>query len=98
MSREIDAIRAKNQIGIEEIKDKLKLFDACLITPSSYIWNESMGKYKISGDERKIEDTRRGTKKDISTSSFNNLYWYHNGNSNMARKAKDPICYNDALS
>ena len=61
-------------------------------------WTGSMGKYKISGNERNREDTRKSTKNDNSTSSFNNLYWYHNGNRNMVSRVKDPICYNDALS
>ena len=38
------------------------------------------------------------TKKDISTSSFSNLYWYHNGDRNMTIQAKSPICNNDTLS
>ena len=38
------------------------------------------------------------TKKDISTSSFSNLYWYHNGDRNMTILAKNPICNNDTLS
>ena len=57
-----------------------------------------MGKYKVSGNEKNRENTRKDTKKDISTFTFNNLYWYHNGNRNMTRRAKNPICYNDALS
>ena len=26
------------------------------------------------------------------------LYWYHNRNRNVVSSAKNPICYNDALS
>ena len=36
-----------------------------------------MGKYKISGNEENRGNTRKGTEKDIPTSSFNNLHWYH---------------------
>ena len=37
-----------------------------------------MGKYEISGNKGNRERTRKDTKKDISTSSFNNLHWYYN--------------------
>ena len=37
---------------------------------------------------------KKSTKKDIS---FNNLYWYHNGNRNMASTAEDPICCNSMM-
>ena len=36
MSRETDAIGAKNQVGKEEIRVKLKLFDTCLMTALTY--------------------------------------------------------------
>ena len=36
ISREIDAIGAKNQVGKEEIRVKLKLFDTCLMTALTY--------------------------------------------------------------
>ena len=35
------------------------------------------------------EHTRKGSKKDISTSSFHNLHWYRNGDRNMAGRAKE---------
>ena len=57
-----------------------------------------MGKYEVSGNKRNIERTRKDTKKDISISSFNNLHWYYNQDRNMACRAKNPICYNDAIS
>ena len=41
----------------------------------SEILNGSMGKYKISGNKGNRVDTRKDIKKDISTSSFNNLHW-----------------------
>ena len=50
-----------------------------------------MGKYKISGDKRNRQNTRKGTKKDISMFSFNNLYWYQNGDRNITSRAKNPI-------
>ena len=62
------------------------------------IWNENMVIYKTSGDERNRKDTRKSTKKDISTSTFNKLYCYHNENRNIASRVKDPICYDDTLS
>ena len=46
-------------------------------------------KYKISGAERKREDAKKDTEKNISASSFNNLYWYHNENRNMTSRTKD---------
>ena len=46
-----------------------------------------MGKHKISGNEENRDNTRKGTKKDISTSSFHNLHWYYNGDKNMASRA-----------
>ena len=36
ISREIDAIGAKNQVGKEEIRVKLKLFDTCLMAALTY--------------------------------------------------------------
>ena len=57
-----------------------------------------MGKYKISGAETNREDAKKETKKDIWTSGFNKLQWYHNGNWNITSWAKDATCYNDALS
>ena len=57
-----------------------------------------MGKYKICVNKGNKESTRKGTKKDISTFSLNNLHWYHNGDKNMAIGAKNPIFYNDAVS
>ena len=36
ISREIDAIGANNQVGKEEIRAKLKLFDTCLMTALTY--------------------------------------------------------------
>ena len=96
ISTKIDAIGAKNQVGKEEIRVKLKVFDTCLMT--ALTWNGSMRKYKISGNEGKRENTRKGTKKDISTSSFNNLHWYRNRDRNMASRAKNLICYNNAIS
>lgn len=57
-----------------------------------------MGKYKISGAETNREDAKKETKKDIWTSGFNKLQWYHNGNRNITSWAKDATCYNDALS
>ena len=36
ISREKDAIGTKNQVGKEETRIKLKLFDTCLMTPLTY--------------------------------------------------------------
>ena len=36
ISGEADAIGAKNQVGKEEIRVKLKLFDTCLMTALAY--------------------------------------------------------------
>lgn len=92
----IDAIRVKNEVEKEDIRVKLKLFEGCQM--SNDIWNENMVIYKTSGDERNRKDTRKSTKKDISTSTFNKLYCYHNENRNIASRVKDPICYDDTLS
>ena len=45
--------------------------------------------------ERNRENTRKDTKKDISTSSSNNFCWYHNKNRNVTGRAKDPIGCNE---
>ena len=89
-----DATGAKNQVGKEETRVKLKLVDTCLMTALAY----GMEAWANSGNKGNRESTRKGTKKDITTSSFNNLHWYHNGDRNMASRAKTPICYNDAIS
>ena len=47
--------------------------------------------YKISGDKRNRENTRKGTKKDISTAQFSNLYCYHNADRNMASKKSNML-------
>ena len=85
ISRKIDAIGAKNQVGKEEIRAKLKLFDTCLMTVLTYGMEAWANIRSVEMREiEKIQGTRKGTKKDISTSSFINLHWYHNGDRNMA--------------
>ena len=93
------SIRLKKQTSktVADTTFKLTLLEICLMTALTY-GMEAWEKYKTSGDERNREDIRKGTKKDILTFSFNNLYWYHNGNRNMTNRAKDQIWYTNALS
>ena len=91
ISRKIDATGAKNQVGIENIRAKLKLFNALLMSALIYRM-EAWGNIR-SVKMREIEKMHEtAPKKDISTSIFNSLYCYHNGNRNMASRAKDTIC------
>ena len=48
---------------IKVIARKCEAISRDLSNNCSDIWNGSMGKYKISGDERNREDTRKGAKK-----------------------------------
>ena len=97
ISMEIGAIAAKNQVGKEEMRVKLKLFDTCLMTALIY-GMEAWGNIRLV-EMREIEKIQgKALKKIFQLQLSNSLYWYHNGNRNMASRAKTPICYNGALS
>ena len=94
---EIGAIAAKNQVGKEEMRVKLKLFGTCLMTALIY-GMEAWGNIRLV-EMREIEKIQgKALKKIFQLQLSNSLYWYHNGNRNMASRAKTPICYNGALS
>ena len=77
------AIGEKHQVGKEEFRVKVKLYDTCLM-PALLYGFEAWG--KIDKDEmNKIEKIQGGSsKKDIQHPNINMIYWLNNGNRYMA--------------
>ena len=72
ISREIDATGEKNQIGKEEIRVKLKLFDTCLMTVLKY-GMEALANIR-SVEMREIEKIQRKALKWIFQLPFSTTY------------------------
>ena len=77
INREISAIGAKTQVGKEEVRVKLKLFETCLMPAFLYgmeAWKK-LSKAEIQNVE-KIQG--KALKKDIQSTNNNTLYWTNN--------------------
>ena len=77
INREICAIGAKTQVGKEEVRVKLKLFETCLMPALLYgmeAWKK-LSKVEIH-QLKKIQG--KGLKKDIQSTNNNTLYWTNN--------------------
>ena len=91
ISREIEIIGSRNQVGKEEIRVQLKLFEACFI-PALILGIETRGCLK----KEEIKEMERIQGKALN--EYLNYHWDIDRNRNMACRTESVICNIDVVS
>ena len=86
--REINGISSKQNVGQEEIKVKIKLFETCLVTAILYGF-EACGKISKSEMQAIEKNAKSVIKENITATSNNTLNWTANGDRYMASKGEN---------
>ena len=86
--REINGISSKQNVGQEEIRVKIKLFETCLV-PAILYWFEAWGKISKSEMQALEKNTKSAIKVNVAATSNNTFNWIANGDRFMASKREN---------
>ena len=96
ITNSIKKIGSESNVGVEEVKVRLQLYETCLV-PSLIYALRWMGKYYRNRNGTIGENTSKPVKSIAEHGENNSIHWDLNGNRDMAYQRENRVPNNDVL-